>query len=239
MRAEECGLKAMADRLISRQLRRSEVGERLRESAGLEREGARASSEVVTISRQHGSGGTVIGRRIAERLGWDFYDRELIDSVAEHIGAEPETVETHDERPPNLVHDLVRQLLEGKRPTETQYLRSLVRILRLIRGRGQAVIMGRGAHLVLPDALRVRIVAPLEVRIERVAEAKDLPLAEARRVVLASDRDREQFIRAHFGVDGADPCYYDLVLNTAALSGEQVVQVVLCAVEARSRGAER
>lgn len=228
----------MAERLLSRQLRRSELVERLRESAGLQETGALAPREVITISRQRGSGGTLIGKQIAERLGWDFYDRELIDSVAEHIGTEPESLESHDERPPNLVHELVRQLLEGNRPTETQYLRSLVRILRLIRARGHAVIMGRGAHLVLPDALRVRIVAPLEVRIERLAEAEDLPLAEARRVVLASDRDRGQFIQAHFGVDGADPCYYDLVLNTAALSQEQVVRVVLCAVEARKRGTE-
>jgi cytidylate kinase len=229
---------AQADRLISRQVRRWEVDQRLREPFARDEAAAHGRGDVVTISRERGSGGTLIGRMVAEQRNWDFYDRELIDSVAEHMGTEPEAVEAHDERAPNLMHELLRQLLEGNRPTEAQYLRSLVRILRVIRARGHAVIMGRGAHLVLPDALRVRIVAPVDIRVERLAELEDISLAEARREVLSSDRDRDQFIRGHFGVGAGDPYYYDLILNTATMSLEHAAHLVICAAEARGAAAE-
>lgn len=223
----------LSDQLIARQMRRWELDQRLHNRFAQDEEQAHVRRDVITISRERGSGGTIIGMMVAKELDWDFYDRELINSVAQQIGTEPEAVQAHDERAPNFMHNLPFQLLEGKRPTETQYLRSLVRILRSIRTRGRAVIMGRGAHLVLPDALRVRIVAPVEVRIERIADLEDMSLAEARKEVLSADHDRQQFIRAHFGVDALDPCYYDLTLNTAATSLEHAARVILCALATR------
>ena len=228
---------ALPDELISRQMRRWELDKRLHERFARDEAAARGRRDVITISRERGSGGTLVGLMVAKQLNWEFYDRELINSVAQHMGIAPEEIEEHDERAPSFMHHLVLQVLEGKRPTGTQYLRSLVRILRSIRSKGHAVIMGRGAHLVLPDALRVRIVAPVDMRVERVAELEDMPLARARQEVLAADRDRGQFIRAHFGVEAGDPCYYDLVLNTAATSLEHAARVVLCAVEARRAAA--
>ncbi len=223
----------LSDHLISRQMRRWELDQQLQERFARDEAQAHGRRDVVAISRERGSGGTLIGMMVAKQLEWEFYDRELINSVAQEIGTEPEAVEAHDERAPNFMHNLFLQLLEGKRPTEIQYLRTLVRILRSIRGRGRAVIMGRGANLVLPDALRVRIVAPVDVRTERVADLDDMSLAEAGKEILSSDRDRRQFIRAHFGVDAEDPYYYDLAINTATTSLEHAARLVLCAVEAR------
>jgi len=222
-----------ADELISRQMRRSDVLRHLQEHYPRDKPASGGPGMVITISRERGSGGTAVGKKVAEILGWDFYDRELINHVAEHMGAPPQVIESHDERSHGFLHNLLLQLLEGHRPTETQYLRALIRILRSIRRRGRAVVMGRGAHLVLPDALRVRIVAPTEVRIERLAAQENLPLAEARRQLLTADRDRAQFVSAHFGVDPADPYYFDLTINTAAVSVEQAAHLIVCALRDR------
>lgn len=223
----------LSDQLISRQMRRWELDQRLQDRFARDEAQAHGRRDVITISRERGSGGTLIGMMVAKQLDWEFYDRELINSVAQQIGTEPEAIEAHDERAPNFMQNLLFQLLEGKHPTGTQYLRTLVRILRSIRTRGHAVIMGRGAHLVLPDALRVRIVAPVDVRVERIADLEDLSLAEARKEILSADRDRQQFIRGHFGVDALDPYYYDLIINTATASLEHAAGLVLCAVETR------
>ena len=223
----------LSDQLTSRQMRRWELDQRLQERFDRDAAAALVRRDVVTISRERGSGGTLIGMMVAKQLDWEFYDHELINRVAQQIGTEPEAIEEHDERASGFMHNLLFQLLEGRRATEIQYLRSLVRILRTIRARGEAVIMGRGAHLVLPDALRVRIVAPLETRIERIADLEDLTLAEARKEILSADRDRGDFVRVHFGVDAADPYYYDLIINTATTSLEHAAGLVLCALETR------
>ena len=47
---------------------------------------------IITISRQFGSGGRELGKRLAERLGWDYYDREIIDTLAAEQGLEPDYV---------------------------------------------------------------------------------------------------------------------------------------------------
>ena len=79
----------------------------------------------------------------------------------------------------------------------------------------------------------MRVVAPLEVRLERVAELEDMPLTDARKQVLSDDRDRTEFIRAHFGVDPTDPHYYDLTVNTGAMNLEHAAQLVICALRNR------
>jgi cytidylate kinase len=221
------------DELISRHMKRWELDRRLGERFERDEAEAHVRHDIITISRERGSGGTLIGMMVAKALDWEFYDRELINSVAEQMGADPAHIAAYDERPPNFMQNVLLQLLEGKRPTSSQYLRSLIHIMRKIRTRGNAVIMGRAGQLILPDALRVRIIAPLDVRIERVAELEDLPLHDARREVLTGDRDRSEFIRAHFGVDPADSYYYDVTLNTAAMSLEHAAQLVICALRAR------
>ena len=227
---------AMQDELIARQMRRWELDQRLHHRFARDEAAAHGRRDVLTVSRERGSGGTIVGMMVAKELGWDFYDREIIDGVAQRTGAEPEAIAAHDERATTFMHQVLIQLLEGKHPTEAQYLRSLVRVMRSLRARGNAVIMGRGGHIVLPDSLRVRVVAPLDLRVERVAELESLSLDEARHEILSADRDRRHFLKSAFGVDADDPTYFDLVLNTGAMSLEHAAHLVHCAVETRRAG---
>jgi cytidylate kinase len=227
---------AMQDELIARQMRRWELDRRVQDRFARDAAAARVRHDVITISRERGSGGTVVGMMVAKELGWDFYDRELIESVAQQTGTDPEQVEAHDERATTFMHHLLFQLLEGKHPTAGQYLRSLVRIMRTIHTRGNAVIMGRGGHVILPDSLRVRVVAPLALRVERVAEVENISPEDALQEILAADRDRRNFLKTNFGVDADDPNHYDLVINTAALSLEHAAHLLYCALETRRAG---
>ena len=72
---------------------------------------------IITISRQFGSGGRELGKRLADRLGWDYYDREIIDSIARDHGLDPEFVKAafalDDLRVTVFVSDLLRGPLLG------------------------------------------------------------------------------------------------------------------------------
>lgn len=222
-----------SDDLVTRQVRRWELARRLRERFARDAQEAHGRQDLLTVSRERGSGGTLIGLMVAKELDWEFYDRKLIDQIAEQISAHPRDIEAHDEQAPRSIHNFILNLLERGRPTETQYLRGLVRTLRRLRRQGNAVVMGRGANLVIPDALSIRVVAPLEKRIERIAELEDLPLDEARQVVMKADRERRQFVRAYFKADAADPLLYDLTINTSATNLEHAAALVITALRNR------
>lgn len=225
-----------SDELVARQMRRWELDRRLSERFERDEAAAATRHDIITVSRERGSGGTLIGMMVAKTLDWEFWDREVINSMAAQLGLDPKALEAHDERPPNFLQNMMLQLLEGNRPTAGQYLRALVRVLRQIRARGNAVVMGRAGHLIIPDALRIRVVAPMDVRIERVAELEDMPLAEARHAVLSADRERQEFIRAHFGTDPCDPTQFDLTINTGAMNLEHAAQLVIYALHTRRDG---
>src|SRR5262245_46869656 len=99
--------------------------------------------------------------------------------------------------------------------SQNDYMQRLVKTLLSLAAHGECVIVVRVATKVLPSAttLRVRIVAPLEFRIEAVRREHGITREEAARRVEETDRERDEFIREHFGVDAADPRNYDLVLN--------------------------
>ena len=92
---------------------------------------------------------------------------------------------------------------------------------------------GRGATKVLPAAttVRVRIVAPLEYRIEAVRREHGISPDEAAHRVEATDRERDAFVREHFGVDASDPRNYDLVLNAARFPVSQCAELIIAALE--------
>lgn len=226
---------SLSNHLVSRQVRRWELAQRLRERFTRDEQEAHGRRDIITISRQRGSGGTIIGKMVAKQLDWHFYDRELIDQVAKHMNTDPREIEAHDEQAPRSVQTFILQLLEKGHPSETQYLRGLLEVLRQIRTSGNAVIMGRGANLVIPHALCIRVVAPLEKRLKRIADLDQMTPVQARREVLTVDRERTQFVRAYFKADSTDPCLYDLVINTAATNLEHAADLVITALRNRQQ----
>ena len=224
------------DQLVGKQMRRWEVDKRLRHRFERDAVEGEMAAPVITVSRQWGSGGTNIANLVAKELDYRLYDKEIIDHVATLSGADPAQIREHDERGHDVVSSLVLQLLEGKRPTETVYLRALVRVLRQIAAQGKAVIVGRAGTCILPDSLRVRIVAPEPLRVARIAELHDMDEKTARRAVLDMDRQRGHFIRGHFGCDPRDVLGYDLVINTEHFTIEQAAQLIISAVRDRQQG---
>ncbi len=129
---------------------------------------------VIAIDRQFGSGGHDIGKAIAKRLGWKFYDSELIQMAAGTTGYTPEFVRSREEKMTgSLLYDLVNQMYiyssEHMAPTD-QIFNAESDAIRELVGKENCVITGRCADYILrddPACLRVFLQAPLSYRIRR------------------------------------------------------------------------
>lgn len=189
----------------------------------------------ITFSREFGSGGQEISKRVAERLGWQHFDREIVEAIAGAAHTREELVAMFDEKVRNALDTWVHNLFTNQALDNTHYLYHLVRVLNAIAAHGNAVIIGRGAHLVLPpeNGLRVRVIAPMAVRIQNYIHDHGGSAEEARREIALRDSAQANFIRHHFHRNLADPFAYDLIINSAHVSLVEAVTIVAKAAEAK------
>jgi len=188
---------------------------------------------VITVSREYGAGGGEVAQRIAQLLGWELFDRELLHQAAavEHI---PDAdLERLDEKALSLA-DRFRL-----HPPHEKYLHGLKEAVKQAAARGHVVLVGRGTRQLLGDtmdAFHLRLVAPRDWRVQRMAEREGWPLDQAQAHCLEVDRTRERFTRYFFGADAARPDRYDLVVNTGRVPLDDVAACVaaLCGTDLQS-----
>jgi hypothetical protein len=177
----------------------------------------RHQQPVITISSAYGSHGQEIGRIAAGLLGFELYDRQLVERIATTAHTRENTVRALDEAVQDWITEHVAGLLRSETFTNSDYLRHLSRVVLALGKLGQAVVIGRGSQFILdPRAtLRVRTTAPLAARIQAIAAATSQPTEKARALVLQKDAHRAAFYRLHFNQDPGEPSHYDLILNTS------------------------
>jgi cytidylate kinase len=198
-----------------------------------------AARPVVTVSRQHGAGGSSVARRVAEDLGLDLFDREIIQQIAESTHLSERVVSSLDEKDRELLTDWLGAISSRSYLSPVEYRYHLSRVVGALSHHGGAVILGRGAHLILGqgEALRVLVVAPLEDRLRTVMEREGIDERLARRRIVAVEAERKAFLMKHFHTDFADPTTFDIVVNTGVLGIEGACGAVRAAVERLPRAA--
>ncbi|MBR9985442.1 MAG: cytidylate kinase-like family protein [Desulfosarcina sp.] len=187
---------------------------------------------VITLSREPGSGGKLVAKAVADRLGLDLFHQELINAMAENADTTTRVIRTLDERGLSMIEDWVSAAISERHLWPDEVSRLLMRVIGAIGRHGKAIIVGRGANFVLPpeNRFRVRIIAPLELRVNRVAETYGVSKKEAKRHVLRTESDRRAFVRKYFHSDIGDPANYDLILNTGTLSVESAAAAICSAL---------
>jgi cytidylate kinase len=187
---------------------------------------------VITLSREPGSGGKLVAKAVAERLGLDLFDQALINAMAENADTTTRVIRTLDERSLSMIEDWVSAAISERHLWPDEVSRVLMRVIGTIGRHGKAIIVGRGANFVLPpeNRFRVRIIAPLEMRVNRVAETYGVTKKEAKRRVLRTESDRRAFVRKYFHSDIGDPANYEMILNTGTLSFESAVAAICSAI---------
>ena len=197
-----------------------------------ERKDIRSGIGVITVSRESGSGGTILAAKLAKELGFDLFHREVIQEMAESANISTRIVETLDEKGLSVLEDSIAAIIRDRHLWPDQFLKYLMKVVGTIGKHGCAVIVGRGAQFILPreENFRVRVIAPLTMRIHNVSHELDIPEAEAQKMILKTDADRRSFSRKYFYADVADPLNYDLVINTERMSIEAAVKSIIAAL---------
>ena len=178
---------------------------------------------VVTISRQLGSSGGEVGRRVAELLDYDLVNREtLTEAARKYPILKSEEFARLDEIKPRFLESVF-----GGRRIDYYHLMSA-----LIYGfaeKGKVVIVGGGAQVFLkdiPGALHVRVTCSMSRRVKNIAERHKVDADKARKLINDSDRNRAHFFKLLFEADWSNPAYYDMVLRTDKLDVETASRII-------------
>ena len=185
------------------------------------------SKPVITISREYGAEGAAIGNKIAEKLGYDFWDKNLLQKVADESGNNEKFLQSIDEKRRLFVEDTIAGFL-NLNSTNLHYIRALMKVIKTIEVQGNSIIVGRGANHIctLNKALHVRVVCPLEQRVESYAAKNDITKNKAREIILKRDNERAEFIQHYFQEDISDASNYDIVVNSGTMNHQDLVSII-------------
>lgn len=190
---------------------------------------------VVTISREYGSGGRAIGKLVAERLGYKFYDAEIIDEVVKSSGLAREVVEKYDEyatHKNSLLYTIaINAAGDGynKYSIANRVQIAQTEVLKKIAEEGNCVIIGRGADYVLrdrEDCLHVFVRADIPFRAKRVL---DICGDNGKRIesrLEDKDARRRVFYRSFAMREWGEIGNYNLVLDSSCIGIESCAEVI-------------
>lgn len=228
---EEPGIVAAVERKMHAWAMNRELEDRA-DRHETEGQATRRALKFVAISREAGAGGGEIGRCVGQRLGWEVYDRNLLDCIAEQFHLPRIMLDLVDETRPNWVYNVLGTWMDRQIVPHEKYVACLGRIVLAAARRGPAVFVGRGVQFLLPrpEMLAVRIIASTKYRIRQIMERKGMSESDARRHVVEIDRARAEFAERFFHHDIADPHCYDLVVSAEQFGTDGAVQAILAAM---------
>jgi cytidylate kinase len=189
----------------------------------------------IALSRESGARGGTIARRVATRLGWQFYDQDLMLYMANDAAVRQGVL---DGLTPTAAAWVEARLVQLRRETNLAgdgAIENLVRLVLALGAVGEAVLVGRGTGYILPreTTLNVRVVSPLPARIAYMAQWLRLPVEEATERVRVLDERRGAFLQAHFNRTSGDVHQYDMVLNSGWLGEEGCADLIVQAAQVR------
>lgn len=197
-------------------------------------------NNIITITRQFGSGGHNIGKALAQKLGISFYDKELISIAAKESGVSPEIFEAVDEKATNsLLYSLSVGLYNyntglsntmREMPVNDRLYILQHKIIKELAEKENFVVVGRCADYILkdkPNVIKVFIYADLDKRVNRALERNDIDKDRARQAVIKADKNRANYYSFYSGKKWGQPENYDLCINSTNISTEQAVDLIL------------
>ena len=193
------------------------------------------SKRVITISRQFGSGGHSIGKKLAERLGVPLYDNELVTKIAEKSGFDVSFIKENSEKTSRGTGFFLDYGIHGGAGFTTLSLYDQLyiaqhNIIRALPDQESCVIVGRCADYVLEDredTLQVLIYADDDYRAERIVRLygeRDLPIAKRMK---KKDSQRESYYRHYTNREWGDYKNYAVCLNTAQVDEDTCVDLIV------------
>ena len=193
------------------------------------------ANKIITISRTFGSGGRLIGEKLAKELGISYYDKALLKIMSEKTGISEEGLENADEKLLNHMVDPYA-IMSGQDHSTNLYLYKVERkIILELAEKESCVIVGRLSDWILkdhPNVLRVFITAPPEDRITRIMEYEDINEKQAKKLMKQVDKLRQNYYTFFTDSKWMDPRHRDIIINSSLMGIEGTVDMLKYIVEA-------
>ena len=184
---------------------------------------------IITISREFGSGGRTIGKKLAEKLGIPCYDNELIQKIAEESGFNPEYIKAAGEDAPGgfLTSAFARK---AGSPSNADYLWEVqFKIITDLAEKGPCVIVGRCADYILrdkADCLRVFIHVDLPFRAKRIVQEYGERAESPEQRLRDKDKRRAAYHRFYTDMKWGHAQNYDITLNSGSLGIDRCMEIL-------------
>lgn len=183
---------------------------------------------IMTVSREYGSGGYEIGRRVAEAMGYKFYDKELIAHIAEKFLISESYVAAAEEKPirRNIFHEVFPMLAKTENEDADYIFREQGKFIVQLVEEGNCVIAGRRADFYLkdnPNALHIFFYADMDFKVARICKEEDCTEEEAVRKILETDKRRRTSYEYVTGRKWGDMHNYDRMICTSSLGLDRCV----------------
>lgn len=209
------------------------------------------NNAVIVIGRQFGSGGRRIGKLVAEKLGFEYFDTEILSKAAKKLGFQTEIFALHDEKKPSTLHTILQSVygiadnFHNVSICGEKIYAEQSKVIKEICKDKSCVIVGRTADYILKDhpmRISVFLHSPLQKRIEAVINRGEASTPEeAMEIAKKLDKNRENYYNYFTGTQNWGKAFnYDLTLDSSQLEATVVAQIIadyaLSRIERKSNG---
>lgn len=198
---------------------------------------------VITIARQYGCGGRTVGKLVAEKLGINYYDTDLIKLAAEKNGVNPEFYKDFDEKATSKLASMFGYSTGMGSFYSSTYTDMVINdkvffaqseVIKEV-AENPCVIVGRCADYVLdgkPNLVKIFLHADMDARRDRIVNKygiKDVKNID--KYILKADKHRAQYYSCYTDKEWGDIKNYDITINTSKFSLEKVAEIILSYLE--------
>lgn len=195
-------------------------------------------NRIITISREFGSGGRELGRRLSDKLGYAYYDHEIISEIVQRTELSEKYVQDVSERRPPIMAFPIHTGRSFYMPQNPAWTQSQMvhqeqhKIIQEVAALSDCIIVGRCADYVLRDRnpYRIFVYADMECKLRRCREreqaARELSDKELQRKIKTVDRRRAQYYEFYTDRDWSDRTNYDLMINTTGRPVKEAAMIV-------------
>ena len=176
---------------------------------------------IITISREYGSGGGEIGRRLSKALGIPCYDKELLTIAAKESGYCQEFFEKYDEKPIKTLSYFSYDQTMSSLPIGHQLFLKQFNIIQDLAEKESCIFVGRAANYALRDKFDS----------ERAIEEHGIEEKKSAKTVKKIDKERTSFYNFYTSMKWGDARDFDLCINTSKIDIDEAVEIILATVK--------
>lgn len=184
---------------------------------------------IVTINRQFGSLGRPIARKLSEKLGIRYCDRDIVDQTAQKLNMPVSKISDLEESAQGNFFSMKYPLGMGTTDVQDQIFEEQRLLISKIATKESCVIVGRCADAILrefPNVIRVYIFAPNDERIKVCIDDFHMQKDEARRMMLEVDKTRERYHKQYAGYLPSDSDHVNITIDSSILGVDGTVDVL-------------